>query len=342
MARKEHPQGKGAEKKTAKKVAAKTAIAKPAPKIINIARLKRIYMSPKEWIKVERNPIQKENRASRRKNAHLRIFNETHAQVHMAVYPDGHRRKIDGHGRAHIWENGLCDVIPRRIEVILHSVKNDAEAAQLFRYYDSPEAKKNASDNVHGAFRYHDVPTNSTMFQSSSGIATPLGYAFEIFNAATSSLKNVATSKANVYDHVGAFKDQLTALDGLASRCGSIKSPIIGAFMLAHMKYGEQIVPFFERVLNKNGVKIGKKMDPVYAVEKLIAERQGKAREEHLECVSQILGALATYMEGQFTNPDYVPKVNMQRSSSVDLRQYLLVEKARRTGAGRVKNRFTR
>jgi hypothetical protein len=83
-------------------------------------------------------------------------------------------------------------------------------------------------------------------------------------------------------------------------------------------------------------------MDPVFAVENMLRNRQGKAREEHLECVAQILGALDTYMLGVFERPDYAPKVNMQRIMSVDLRQYLVAERSKRTGAGRGKNRFTR
>jgi len=337
MARKEHPQARGAAKKTA----AKPVVA-VKPKTIDVTRLKSIDMTPADWSKVPPNPIQKPNRAARRRNDHLRTFNETHARVYMAQYPNGQRCKLDGHGRSYVWDNGLSDFIPRRIQVFIVPVRNDEEAKQYFRYFDSREAGKNASDNVHGALKHHDVPTNSSLFQSSNGIATPLGYAFEIFNAATSSTTHVATSKATVYDHVGAFKEQLAALDELADRCGTVKAPLIAAFVLAHMKHGAKIIPFFERVCKKGGVKIGRKMDPVFAVEKMLAERRGKAREEHLECVAQILGALDTYMLGAFEKADYAPKVSMQRIMSVDLRQYLVAEKSKRTGAGRGKERFTR
>ncbi|NDF13407.1 MAG: hypothetical protein EB060_11425 [Proteobacteria bacterium] len=324
------------------KAPAAAKIAAPKPKTIDVTGLKSIYMTPADWIKIAPNPIQKPNRASRRRNDHLRTFNETHARVYMAQYPNGRRCKLDGHGRSYVWANGLSDFIPRRIQVFIVPVKNDAEAEKYFRYFDSREAGKNASDNVHGALKHHSIPTNSSLFQSSSGIATPLGYAFEIFNAATSDTTHIATSKANVYDHVAAFREQLAALDELADRCGTVKPPMIGAFVLAHMKYGDKITPFFERVIKKMGVKIGKKMDPVFAVEKLLAERRGKAREEHLECVAQILGALDTYMLGNFTESDYEPKVQMQRIMSVDLRQYLTAMKSKRTGAGRGKARFTR
>jgi len=312
------------------------------PKMIDVTGLKSVYMSAADWIKVPPNPIQKSNRATRRRTDHLRTFNDSHARVHMAEYPDGRRCKLDGHGRSHVWENGLSDFIPRRVQVFIVPVRNDAEAEKHFRYYDSLEAKKNASDNVHGALKHHRVPTNSALFQSSTGIATPLGYAFEIFNAATSTTTHVATSKATVYDHISAFKEQLAALDDFAYRCGTIKSPMIAAFVLAHMKHGDKIVPFFERVCKKAGVKRGRKMDPVFAVEKMLAERRGTAREEHLECVAQILGALDTYMLGRFEQPDYEPKVNMQRIMSVDLRQYLLAEKSKRTGAGRGRSRIIR
>jgi hypothetical protein len=327
-------------KESKTRAAGKTVAAKP--KTINVTGLKSIYMTPADWIKVPANPIQKPNRASRRRNDHLRTFNETHARVYMAQYPNGKRCKLDGHGRSFVWEHELSDFIPSRVQVFIVPVKNDAEAEKYFRYFDSREAGKNASDNVHGALKHHDVPTNSAMFQSSNGIATPLGYAFEIFNAATSATTHVATSKATVYDHVSAFKEQLAALDDLADRCGSIKPPMIAAFVLAHMKHGDKIVSFFERVCKKSGVKMGRKMDPIFAVEKMLADRRGKAREEHLECVAQILGALDTYMLGAFERPEYAPKVNMQRIMSVDLRQYLVADKSKRTGAGRGKQRFTR
>lgn len=319
-----------------------TTAVMPKPKTIKVDGLKSIYMTPADWIKIAPNPIQKPNRAARRRNDHLRTFNETHARVYMAQYPNGKRCKLDGHSRAYVWENGLSDLVPDKIQVFIVPVRNDAEAEKYFRFFDSREAGKNASDNVHGALKHHHIPTQSALFQSSNGIATPLGYAFEIFNAATSSTTHVATSKATVYDHVAAFKEQLAALDDLADRCGIVKPPMIAAFVLAHMKHGDKITPFFERVIKKSGVKIGKKMDPVFAVEKLLAERRGKAREEHLECVAHILGALDTYMEGNFTDVDYTPKVQIQRNGSVDLRQYLLREKSKRTGGGRGKNGFTR
>ena len=56
------------------------------------------------------------------------------------------------------------------------------------------------------------------------------------------------------------------------------------------------------------------------------------AGEDHKAAAAVILGALDTYMKGRYTNPDYVPAMNMQKIMTVDLQQYLLKEKTKRTG----------
>jgi hypothetical protein len=312
---------------------------KPKPKIMKITPFKQIFMTAAQWIAVPNHFTQKEGRDTRPSASHLDHLDPKHAIVHMAVYPDGTREKLDGHGRARRWADGNTDFIPDRVQVICIPVKDKEDSDRQFFHYDSKKACKRAEDYVYGALMRANIPASSKLFQTARGLATPLRYAFEVLNAATeeSELSNKAST---IDDHVGAFREALIALDKIDPRHTASKNNpctfagvMTTAFLLAFIKHGEAIVPFFKKLSDGDvGRTDGKLKDPYFAVKDFLQTFKIGAHEDHLVAVENILGALDTWMEGNYKHPSYEPKMDMQKIMRVDLSQYLLKKKAKRTG----------
>ena len=323
--------------RAAKKIAAPEKMR--MPRRVAVEPIKIMWMTPEEWARVPANPYQKTNRAKRVNSAieHLRKFVEEHATVRMGIYPDGRWCKIEGHTRDDIWQNRpwLVDRIPERLRVECFPVANDREAAERFKRVDNRKTAKNAADDVHGSFRLHGIPTDSTFFQNASNIKSALSYAFSVVVQSTSpeAVTVAEIKRSTIDDHVLMFRDALIALDAIDVNRAKLTAPFITAFLLAHMKHGNDIVPFFSKINEgTHGEKRGKKMCPIAAIELERERWKGGGRTEHMDLVVQVLGALDTYMKGAFKQPDYKPAVNMQKIMTVDLGQYLLRAKAKRTG----------
>lgn len=311
------------------------------PKRVTPDSIKIIYMTPEEWAKVPANPYQKKKRAQRTNIDHLRTHVAEHDTVRMGVYPDGRRCKIEGHTRCDLWANRpwLVDYIPTRLRVECYPVKNDEEAAARFRRVDNRKTAKNAADDVHGAFRLRGIPTESKFFQTAAKIKSALQYAYDVVVSSTDAPgPKQAKNKATIDDYVDMFADALAELDSLDVNTNKLLAPFITAFLLAYTKHGDVVVPFFARINDGSfGRKLGKKMCPVAAIERERDKWRGGGSMQHMELTSQVLGALDTYMEStNFTAVDYRPAIDMQKVMKVDLDQYLLRTKAKRTG--RTKN----
>lgn len=313
---------------------------RPRPKKVSVDAVRVIWMTPEEWAKVPPNPFQKENRAKRSNIEHLRHFVEEHATVRMGVYPDGRRCKIDAHTRCDIWQNRpwLVDFIPARLRVECFPVKDDADAADRFKRVDNRKSAKNAADDVHGSFRLAGVSTESVFFQNAANIKSGLTYAYGVVMANLLSElspqeRAARLKKSTIDDQVQHFFDALNALDALNVNRAKLPAPFVTAFLVAYEKHGDDIISFFRRVNEgTHGVKQGKKMCPIAAIERERDLHVGGAQAKHMELVVKVLGALDRYMQGNFLSPEYQPKVNMQKIMTVDIDQYLVRDKARRTG----------
>lgn len=343
--------------------------------IVKVEKLDMRRMTVKQWIAVPNNPAQDPERAKRPNNWHLRKYHPELAKVMMAEYPDGSTCKINGHSRCYMWAEGKVDFIPEMLNVEVVQVTDRIDAMSKLGIEDSSEAVKQAPDNVYLGFRLNDVPAESTFFKSGRNFATPLQYAFRhlsldarqaaadkygLVRIAESNGSKRSRNKADVGTHIAALRPQLISLDAFATKYLTSKpsAPLITSYLMAHLKYGEKIVNFYERVVSKAGVKIGTKSDAVNMVWDLIqkAPKTHKnvhvnnsplsgaitlgAQAAHILVVEKILGALEKFMEGPFERPDYVPKVNMIHNTAVELNTYLLPGKPKKkTGAGDVLKR---
>lgn len=301
----------------------------------------QIRMTIAQWAAVPRNPFQKAKRDTARKLDHLYNFKKEHATVRMGIYPDGRCCKIEGHSRCRLYTErpDLVDKLPKYLTVECYPVRDDAHAAERFRIVDNKKTAKNAADDVHGSFRLAGIPTESKFFQSASNIKSALQYAYGI--VADSGFARKMKSAATLEDWVATFKEALAALDTVNVNRDRLCAPFITAFLLGYTKHGEDILPFFNRVnAGTHGRKDGKKMCPIAAIEHERDVWRGGGVEKHMELTATVLGALDTFMESaRFREEDYIPKVKMQKVMRVDLDQYLLRAKSKRTGRTR---KFTR
>jgi hypothetical protein len=352
MARQEEFEGKKEDKKKA-----------AAPKKIETRKKEVRYMSVARWHAVPPNPRQPRDqviRAPKAKHLHKFIPN-LHEEVYMAEDPLGNEWKLTAHTRGEVWINNLSDVIPSRVCVTVIPVRDAEEAGRLCMMYDSREAVNTSADLIHGALIYHNVPMTSPLLQKSIGLPTPLSYAYEVMLACYRQSPDrelqryvadaAPVSRATAIDYVGAFVEELAALDSLnpGAKRGSTKlfrSPLLTAYLLAAKKYGaEAVSSFFEKMQDGNcGMKNGKKRDPIGYAEWVLNERDGGARKEHFECVVKLLAAIEAYMQGNYKARDsqgkstYEPAINIEQLVGVDLDVYLIEDNVRRTGRRAARN----
>lgn len=359
MAKKEHPQSRGMQQNDKSRAANKAAAALSTafkktvklPKLPQFTaeeyktdsegRMPVVEMTIEQWqLGVARNPYQKERRDTARDISHFFTFCKEHATVRMGIYPDGRVCKIEGHsrGRLYYYRPDLVDRLPKYLTVECVPVRDDAHAAARFNRVDNRKTAKNAADDVHGAFRLRGIPTTSKFFQNAANIKSALQYAYGVITESTEpAARNVPKNKATINDYVDLFADALVKLDGINVNTKKLLAPFITAFLLAYTKYGNDVLPFFARINNGSfGRKIGKLMCPIAAIERERDRWRGGGQQQHMELTAQVLGALDTYMErANFATETYMPPVNMQRVMKVDLDQYLLRLKAKRTGRTR-------
>jgi hypothetical protein len=354
MARKEHPQGKGAEKRVAKKVALMPVKSVKLPKLPKFTAQEYaidddspapiVRMTIAQWAQVPRNPYQKKKRDTGRKLEHLYVFRKEHATARMGIYPNGDLCKIDCHSRGYLYVTypERVDRPPTFLNVECYPVRDEAHAAERFKIVDSRKTAKNAADDVHGAFRLVGIPTNSDFFETGTDIKATLGYAYEILHRANTG-KSIKYTTVPLETQVAAFKPALVALDAVDVQRKFLEAPFIGSFLLAYTKYGKVVVPFFSRVNEgTHGQRRGKMMCPIAAIEKERDQKwSGGGQDEHLEKIKQVLGALAKYMEGKHTSPGYVPAMSMQKIMKVKLDRYLRDKNVKR-GDGSGGKGFTR
>jgi hypothetical protein len=302
------------------------------PKTVHVEPIKTVFMSLGQWAKVADNPIQKKGRAARPNIGHLRKYVREHSIVRMGVLPNGQEFKIEGHTRNYIWQFApwLVDLIPDRVQVEVFPCKNFKEAAERFRRVDNKSAVKNAADEMHGSFKLIGVETNSKFFQTASNIKAALSYAYEVLHKAVWHAA-VNIKKVAIDEQVAAFKDALTALDAIDVNRSKLTAPLIMAFLLAHTKHGDKIVPFFKKINEgTHGQRKGKKYCPIAMLESKRDKHKGGGRTDHIALAAIALGVLDTYMEGNYTDPEYVPPIKMCNANPVGLDLYLLKKKSKR------------
>lgn len=344
-------------------------------KRVKIDRTKKIYMTVEQWQAVPSNPAQPRDESIRARSPrakHLWTFvPNVHDKVRMAQDSRGNRWKINAHTRSYIWSNGLSNVVPERIEVDIIPVSGVEEAKRHCREYeDSRDSVLTNSDVVHGALTEHGISMTSDFFKKSSGLASPLRYAWEVYTRQHTQALSVIRARvgqatfpsqaaADARDYVRLLKPALNALDKIDPKkmmcqgIGLFGGPLLTAYFLAYLKYGDDIMTFFERINEGRSTQKDNRMDPVAAARHYLMlrreKKEGAGRVEHMLVAATILGAVDSYIKTpNFDSRDKegksncAPKVNLTRLQTIDLDVYFKQWDAKRTGRGRERNSTVR
>jgi hypothetical protein len=328
MARKEHPQSKG----MASRAAHKSSIApqKKSSAARRLGRPETRQMTLKQWAEVQDAPVQRDtpkhwNKAKK----YLSTLREAHRTVHMAVTDDGKEYKLDAHTRTYGWINGLTDAVPDYVTVKITYVKDEQEVIDEYYTYDSGGQTKDAADQLYSAFKQFGITYQSSFFAGCKGIVSAMKEAlyeihhlYEIDNAPPN-IRQVSVATCVEY-----FQEQLRALDSILPTKARFSGPPTAAFLLAHFKYSElgknvdDVIEFFRRHQNDEGVKNGKTHDAVYEVTKIMAKKGGGGAGHRQERLAKILGCVERFIApggrtGNWTN-----------AAKVDMENYLLDEHA--------------
>jgi hypothetical protein len=328
MARKEHPQSKGMASRAAQKAAITPQKKSSAAR--RLGRPETRTMTLKQWAEVQDAPVQRDTAKHWNKaKKYLSTLREAHRTVHMAVTDDGKEYKLDAHTRTYGWMNGLTDAVPDYVTVKITYVKDEDEVIEEYYTYDSGGQTKDASDQLYSAFKQFNISYQSSFFAGCKGIVSAMKEAlreihrlYEIENA-PANIQHVSVATCVEY-----FQEQLRALDSIMPTKTRFSGPPTAAFLLAHFKYSElgknvdDVVEFFRRHQNDEGVKNGKTHDSVYEITKIMAPRNGGGAGQRYERLAKILGCVERFVSpggrtGSWTN-----------AAKVDMENYLLDEHA--------------
>lgn len=345
MARKEHPQSRGMRKNVAAKLTAapsKTPIVIKSRKEIGSAKRAGKppvrKMSLNQWIAVPDAPVQRnteEHWNEPKTKKRLSVLREAHRTVHMAVTDDGEEFKLDGHTRTYGWVNNLTDAVPDDLTVVVHYVKNVEAVIEEYYTFDDAGQAKDAADQLYSALKQFNIQCRSKFLTRCKGIVAALkealweaGKLYEI-EGVPANIRQVSVATC-----VQFFQDQLRALDKIDPTYKRFSGPPTSAFLLAHFKYSElgkhvdDVVEFFRRHQNDEGVKTGRTHDAVYAMSEILREKSGGGAEHRFKRLSRILGCVERFVSpGGKTG-------SWKNKAQVDMENYLIDEHALTTKNG--------
>lgn len=301
-----------------KEISSAKRTGKPATRIMSLRQWAAILDAP-----VQRNSAEHWKEAKKR----LSVLREAHRTVHMAVTDAGEEFKLDGHTRTYGWIHNLTNAVPDTVLVIVHYVKDIDAVIEEYNTFDSAGQVKDAADQLYSAFKQFNIDYSSKFFIGCKGIVAAMkealwevGKLYEI-EGAPANLRNVSVATC-----VQFFQDQLRALDSIGPTYGRFSGPPTSAFLLAHFKYSElgksvdDVVEFFRRHQQDEGVKTGVTHDAVFEMSKIMAKKSGGGAGHRLDRLSRILGCVERFVGPGGKNG------NWKNGGRVDMENYLLDE----------------
>lgn len=228
-----------------------------------------LKMTVADWLKVEDNPIQRDTERHAARAKHLLKPLPVHAIVWAGKLPSGALIKLDGHTRAYMWGHNMVDA-PKQIEVHLIDVKDRAEAASLYKTFDSKDALETTQDKISGALRGLNFKPQSALI-ASGNYSTSLRLAWSAVYGYSRD-----TRAKDIYEEVNEFAVEVLALDDFLLRKGQLSSPAMAAFFISVRKYSDKILPFWKAVIANGGTKSRGRMDGVQAAMEILLSMKAK------------------------------------------------------------------
>jgi hypothetical protein len=137
-------------------------------------KIKTVDMSVTDFIKIPANPIQRDTKlhANTAVNFHLASKAVTHAKVSIAKCKTA-KWKLDGHTRAYLWKEGELQS-PATLSVDIYTVKDKAEAIELYKHFDNAKAAESIPDKVSGALKFMKIINYNKFAVRGAGIVNGL------------------------------------------------------------------------------------------------------------------------------------------------------------------------
>lgn len=199
-------------------------------------------MTPEKWIAVMPNPRQRPTAAHAIKAAkkHLKNYSVTQDTVFAAALPGGKLVKLDGHTRAHLWEQGLL-AKPPCIYVRVYLAKNMEEAKELYTHFDTRDQSETQLDICGGALEEHSVDAQSGLIKN---------------KANTSALTKLESSNKSIYQIVGAWRREIKALDDVGFSKNALRAGgVLGALVILRFFPLESASLFLSKIQRDEGTK---------------------------------------------------------------------------------------
>lgn len=235
--------------------------------------VRTVSMSVDEWIRIPPYPGQRDTEGRlRRALRYLGRPLESHAQVSMAVFPDGWRCMLDGHTRSLAWRLGLIPR-PERLWVSVYPVRNRNHARDLYNSFDNPMAADSASDYVFGAL-------------NESGILKKLKSPYLRSGRYMRALCMASgLEKNDVLKAVNMFSGPLILLDDINPRRALFQTFVLAPALMDLMACGQSGVSFWRVYNDKQGTKTDRGYDAaelLYQMVKTRSSRPMAERDSHL------------------------------------------------------------
>lgn len=289
-------------------------------------------MTLEQWVAIPDAPVQRDTKAhwnDPKTKKRLSVLREAHRTVHMAVTEKGEEFKLDGHSRTFGWVNNLTDAVPDKVTVVIHYVKDINAVIDEYYTFDDASQAKDAADQLYSALKQFNIRCQSAFLLRGKGVVAAMKEAlWQVAKLYEVEGAPVNVRQVSVATCVKFFKDQLQALDSINPTHRRFSGPPTSAFLLAHFKYSElgksvdDVVEFFRRHQNDEGVKTGRTHDAVYAMSEIMRERSGGGAQHRFERLARILGCVERFVSpGGKTG-------SWKNKSGVDMENYLIDEHA--------------
>lgn len=216
-------------------------------------------LSVDHWITVPDNPRQRDTETRARRAKHLREPHPTHCLVNMARLPDGTCRKLDGHTRAYLWQQGTLER-PAKVFATIWHCSSIEDVKALYGTFDSTDAVETVGDRVFGAVREHEIKFDSELL-GSLRFASGMRVASDLMEG------QIASRSKTIYEMVDYWLPELRLLDECRPSRKRFHTGVMAAALLTFRRYGPEASNFWKTFAMGAGTKINGDRDAIQALE---------------------------------------------------------------------------
>lgn len=299
-------------------------IGAPKPNWRTLADTGQVYvveMDVRDWIALPSHPRQRDTKRQAAK-PHFELARRASDAVReslrwvVAAEFRGQIWKVQGHARALLWDTGGLEN-PLVVYATVFRCGSFQALLDLHSSFDSKDAAGSAVDRVLGAYREHGLDLKSKRLRYGM-IADALWLALRGVARKTDSGAQSAADDLDVYEAVGAFKNELLMLDSVNPTPEIFQTGVVAAALLG-LALNPEGLHFFDAVAKNEGCKKGPLLDPVQATRQLIEgikkSKSSWVRSSHEDLCGKVLRAYFTWCRGPSADGYWSPSI--QESESV-------------------------